>query len=109
MGSHLFLRFPPVVVVLCEGIVKPNAEKGSKAKRIELKRSEWFRQGSGQQSDQRERVHRADIEKTIDFTAFFVVNPRPPVATEAQNDGPPSPPVVVWCGGTHEAGGWEEK
>ena len=109
MGSHLFLRSPPVVVVLCEGIVKPNAEKGSKAKRIELKRSEWFRQGSGQQSDQRERVHRVDIEKTIDFTMFFVVNPRPPVATEAQNDGPLSPPVVVRCGGTHEAGGWEEK
>ena len=72
MGSHLFLR-PPPVVVLCEGIVKPNAEKGSKAKRIELKRSEWFRQGSGQQSDQRERVHRVDIDKTIDFTLFLLL------------------------------------
>ncbi len=72
MGSHLLLRPSPVVVVLCEGIVKPNAEKGSKAKRIELKRSEWFRQGSGQQSDQRECVHRVDVEKTIDFNMFLL-------------------------------------
>ena len=71
MCSHLFLRSPPVVVVLCEGIV-PNAEKGSKAKRIELKRSEWFRQGSGQQSDQRERVHRVDIKKLMILQCFLL-------------------------------------
>ena len=71
-GFSLVPPTPPVVVVLCEGIVKPNAEKGSKAKRIELKRSEG--QGSGQQSDQRERDHRVDIEKPINFTISFVAN-----------------------------------